>query len=80
MNKIRHLGIYTLPDGGDRYVAYSFGNEGYYLYHLTLGVGSPPAYMITTDGQVIPQFRGRGKWIVADLKDTGETYNFRKGS
>ena len=71
--EIREEGIYKLPDGND-YAARSAGHGRYFLYLCKDGVSNPPRYLITRAGRIQPWVVD--EWVVEDLVDTGETFDF----
>jgi hypothetical protein len=75
--KLRHLGIYELPDNR-RYVASMLFRGGIALHHIhTWSWYGNAEYWVNNDGQVLSHGVPTG-WSAMDLKDTGETASYPK--
>lgn len=73
MVRLRHKGIYKLPNNQRDVIAFEIGDGKYALYDREYGVRLSPRYTVQSDGKLINWFADFPFWTVDELVDTGET-------
>jgi hypothetical protein len=74
MKQLRDYGMYNLPGSLRALYLVPNGEDTYFLYDGEFGSRLPPRFRVTGDGHIINWFDDFPVWTIADLTDTGETY------
>lgn len=71
--KVKNLEIYRMPDGKDYFAAR--GQKGTYFLYPVENCAEPPAYQITSEGQIKHWVTDENCFLVNQLEDTGRKFD-----